>query len=124
MLRWFRHHASPIAATALAALLALGGASAAPHADDCHDACLPGAVAHDESAHRFEAAPAAAATHPLHCLVCHWARAFRPHVEISFIAAVTSAVDAGVHINSFPLVRQAIAAQPPLRSPPVSAQVA
>jgi hypothetical protein len=119
VLHWFRRASSRVAATLLVAMVSLVHASL-PHDDDCHDPCIA-AVAHDAAAHRFEAAPAAAESHPLHCLVCHWARAFRPHVQVTFTATVASAIGAAVHIDTFTLVRPACAAQPPLRSPPAAA---
>jgi hypothetical protein len=120
MLRWFRLHASLLASTLLVALLALAGATAAPHAEDCHDACLPARVEHDESAHRFEGVPDAADSHTLHCLVCHWVRAFRPHASARIATAVAADGGTIVHLDAVPVVRRTQVAQPPLRSPPVS----
>src|SRR5688572_30456296 len=117
MLRWFRHSASTIAATLLVAMAALGQASVVPHGDDCHEACAAFAVEHDPSAHRFEAAPQASADgHPLHCVVCHWARAFRPDTEVRFTHTVGAAAGSLVQLDSSPVVRPVIAAQPPLRA--------
>jgi hypothetical protein len=118
MLRWFRLHAAPLAATLLVALLTLAGATATPHADDCHDACLPAAIEHDESAHRFARVPDTAESHPLHCLVCHWVRAFRPHAAARVTSTVAAAAGTIVHVDTVPLLRRAQVAQPPLRSPP------
>ena len=117
-MRWFRVHASRIATAAMLSLAAVGVSVAAPHDDDCHDAaCHPFAVEHDASAHRITA-PAAADSHPLHCLVCHWARSFRPRTESRVLP--TPAVEPGitVHVEYFTAAVSASVAQPSLRAPP------
>ena len=81
-------------------------------------------VAHDASAHRVTAAPAAAETHPLHCLVCHWARSFRPRIEVRFLTAPAAQAGVVVHVEYFTAAARARAAQPPLRSPPSSPDLA
>ena len=117
-MRWFRVYASRIATAAILSLVAVGMSAAAPHEDDCHDAaCHPIAVEHDASAHRV-AAPAAAAEHPPHCLVCHWARSFRPHTESRVLTAPASRAGVTIHVEYFTAAVTAPAAQPPLRSPP------
>jgi hypothetical protein len=118
---WFRACAQKIAATLLVSVIALGGSMAAPHLDDCHDvACAAIPVSHDADAHAFRASPDADAAHPLHCLVCHWARSFRPNTEVRFVSA--PAVQAGirVHVEPVPVALVATVAQPPLRSPPLA----
>jgi len=120
-MRWFRVHASRVAAVALLSLAFAGLSAAAPHEDDCHDACQLMAVEHDASAHRITA-PAAADDHPLHCLVCHWARSFRsPRAEARVVAA--PAADPGISLlaDSLAAAIHAPVAQPPLRSPPAPA---
>ena len=120
MLQWFRVRATRVAAVTLAWMIAVGAATVAPHEDDCHDAaCRALIVEHDASAHRV-GAPVDDETHPLHCLVCHWIRAFRPRTEARFVSTLAS--EAGVRIP-LPLVTisgRASFAQPPLRSPPTS----
>ncbi|MBI2828044.1 MAG: hypothetical protein HYX77_02070 [Acidobacteria bacterium] len=121
MLRWFRIHASRIAITAIVSLAAVGVSSISPHEDDCHDAaCWAVAVEHDAAAHRFDAPPAGTGAHPLHCLVCHWVRSFRPRTEAKSL--LTPAAEAGtvVPVELFTAAAAAPAAQPPLRSPPSS----
>ena len=82
MLRWFRVQASRIAITTIFSLAAVGVSAVSPHEDDCHDAaCRAVAVEHDAAAHRYSAPPMGADAHPLHCLVCHWVRSFRPRTE-------------------------------------------
>jgi len=122
---WFRAKVRIIAAVLLASLASLGGSLYAPHAVDCHDAdCGTILVAHDASAHRVTAAAAAAETHPLHCLVCHWARSFRPRIEVRFLTAPAAQAGFVVHIEYFTAAARPRAAQPPLRSPPSSPDLA
>lgn len=119
MLTWFRVRASRVAAALLLAVVAFGGSLAAPHATDCHDVtCASAVVAHDASAHRVRGATAAAAVHPLHCLVCHWARSFRPPTEARVLSAPAGCAGACLRVDVFTAYSAAPAAQPPLRSPP------
>ena len=121
MLRWFRIHAPRIAFTALVSLAAVGASTVSPHEDDCHDAaCRAMAVEHDASAHRIGAPSTDGDIHPLHCLVCHWVRSFRPRAEAKFLS--TPAVEAGtaVHVELFTAARSTQVTQPSLRSPPQS----
>jgi len=98
-------------------LAAMGFSAASPHADDCHDSCATPFVEHDASAHRITA-PEAADSHPLHCLVCHWARSFRPRTEARVLTTPASAPGITLHIEYFTAAVSAPVAQPPLRSPP------
>ena len=125
MLRWFRSTAPGIAGTLLLSLAALGVSFYAPHPADCHDAdCGAILVVHDASAHRLTANPSTAEPQPLHCLVCHWARSFRPRIEVRFITAPAAQAGVVVHIEYFTAAARARAAQPPLRSPPSSPDLA
>ena len=122
---WFRARARAVSATLLVSLASLGMSLYAPHPADCHDAdCETILVAHDASAHRVTAAPAAAETHPLHCLVCHWARSFRPRIEVRFLTAPAAQAGVTVHVEYFTAAVSAPVAQPPLRAPPSSPDLA
>ena len=121
MLGWFRAQASRIAVAAIMSLGALGASLVVPHVDDCHDsACLAVAVEHDAGAHHFIAPRTSVDTHPLHCLVCHWARTFRPRTEASVLLAPL--VDAGIPVLVEPETISAVTAAtlPPLRAPPAT----
>jgi hypothetical protein len=119
MLQWCRVRASRIAAVALLSLAAMGGSYASVHPADCHDGCVALFVEHDHSAHRMHAPAASAdASPPLHCLVCHWARSFRPHTEVRFVHAPVEPAGVQVHPQIVAVSPAAPAAQPPLRSPP------
>jgi hypothetical protein len=121
MLQWFRIRAARVAATTLVGLIAVGGAAVAPHEDDCHDAaCRAVAVEHDASAHRVGAPPIDDESHPLHCLVCHWVRAFRLGAATRFVSTLASATSVRIPLQFFVVASRAPAAQPPLRSPPAS----
>jgi hypothetical protein len=121
MLKWFRVHASPVAASLLMSVGALGGSLASQHPDDCHDAaCATILVSHDAAAHHVRPAQTDADAYPLHCLVCHWARSFRPRTEARFIPAPAVEASVRIHDEIFTAVPVARVAQPPLRSPPTS----
>jgi hypothetical protein len=121
VLAWFRRHARHFAVTTLASLATLGVAGVLPHADDCHgDGCLYVSVRHDASAHRFEGGSTPGQGHPLHCLVCHWTRSFRPPADVAFIAAPVAESRPRTFVVSFTAARPVQAAQPPLRSPPLT----
>jgi hypothetical protein len=120
MLQWYRRRASRIAAVALLSLASMGGSYASVHPDDCHEGCFPALVEHDHDAHRIRAAaPMADASHPLHCLVCHWSRSFRPHTEVRFVATPVDRTGTLVHVEIVTASPAAPVAQPPLRSPPI-----
>jgi hypothetical protein len=102
-------------------LAALGGSSVSLHQDDCHDpGCSLAVVEHDATAHRITAPATVADSRPLHCLVCHWTRTFRPQIARAFVASPTVLVRTYVGFDLVILARQAQVAQPPLRSPPAS----
>ena len=102
MLQWFRSRASSIAVCAVVAMGVVGGS----------------AVVHDAAAHAVRAPIAPETEHPLHCLVCHWVRAFRPRTEARVVSAPTSDAGAGMPVQFFAIFSRAPVAQPPLRSPP------
>jgi hypothetical protein len=121
MLQWFRVRAARVAAVTLIWMIAVGGTAVAPHEDDCHDAaCRAVIVEHDASAHRIGGPSVDADGHPLHCLVCHWVRAFRPRTEARFVSAIASEAGVRLPVHGVVISRRAASARPPLRSPPAS----
>jgi len=118
MLAWFRAGARSISSAALASLVTLTVWSAAPHPDDCHDPVCGVVAPHDWSGHSIGRAQSTA-THPLHCILCHWTRTVRPPAATGepFIPAVEDHPRA--HVDVFSALPQFAATQPPLRAPPL-----
>jgi hypothetical protein len=120
MLGWYRRQASALAAALLVAFMALGVANAAPHHDDCHDSlCVTSVAAHNAADHRVEGPPQPD-EHPLHCVLCHCIRAFKPAAVSAHREAPSIPDDAIVHAPFIGTPASFPAAQPPLRSPPAS----
>jgi hypothetical protein len=118
MLRWYRARSRAVARLLLAALASLAAATAAPHADDCRDAlCVADVVGHEAADHSVEAPPAPD-DHALHCIVCHWIRAFKPAIQSTTAAAPSIPDVVRVHPPFSGALSAFRAAQPPLRSPP------
>jgi hypothetical protein len=122
MLGWFRVRRASLGAMLLVSLATFGGSIVVPHSDECHDHCVQAIVEHDASAHRFQAAGTSEdSSHPLHCLVCHSARTYRPRQQVAFQPGAPSGEDSWrIHPESFLFAPAALAAQPPLRSPPLA----
>jgi hypothetical protein len=81
MPQWVRIRSSWLASALIVSLVAALASEAMPgHAGADHDAAcaplLPGS--HDEGQHRLSNAAGSDAANAAHCLVCHWARSFRP----------------------------------------------
>ena len=118
MLVWIRPRLRPVAVVLLAALVAVSGASAAGHGSDCHGAeCAAASGPHDPSAHGI-GTPSSDASHPLHCVLCHWTRLIRPSTEAAHYLARPTAGDVRPHADVLGVLSLVQAAQPPLRSPP------
>lgn len=117
MLAWSRVKARAIGTLLFVSLATLGASTALPHPDDCHHACVASLLPHDPADHSIQG-PSAPDQHPLHCIICHWIRTFRPDPERASFE-VPSAPDApAVHVETFAPATSFPAAQPPLRSPP------
>jgi hypothetical protein len=73
MIRWFRRRCRPAALALLWSLAALAALSATPHQVECGDE--DGIVAvHDAAGHAIGAVRTS--DDPIHCVLCHWIRAF------------------------------------------------
>jgi hypothetical protein len=118
MLKWFRVRASAIAMAAIVAMAVVGGSAVVPHDDDCHDAACALAGDRSAAATRISAPAVDDEGHPLHCLVCHWVRAFRPNAEARIVSAPATNAATRVHVEIRTVSGRAPVAQPPLRSPP------
>jgi hypothetical protein len=119
MLQWFRARASTIATIAMLSMAVVGGSAVVPHEDDCHDGC-PASAGHNPAAHRIGGTSVDTDGHPLHCLVCHWVRAFRPRTEARVVSAPSTETAVNVYVELVSVSGRAPVAQPPLRSPPGS----
>ena len=120
MLQWFRLRASAIATAAIVAMSVVGGSAVIPHEDDCHDAACTFRGDHDDAADRIGAKAAVDDGHPLHCLVCHWVRAFRPNAEARIVSTPARDAASRISVEVLTVSGRAPVAQPPLRSPPTS----
>jgi hypothetical protein len=120
MLRLLRsRRSSLLVASVLCASVGLTTIGVFGHAAE-HDA-FPVVIQHDASAHGFRADPGVAVAHPLHCLVCHWTRSFRPYPRGESHPAPVVAYTLRIHPEIFLVTPAALAALPPLRSPPRAA---
>ena len=73
MVRWLRMRSRPVAVALLWSLTALAALSATPHQVECGDE--DGLVAgHDAGGHAIGAVRTT--DDPIHCVLCHWIRAF------------------------------------------------
>lgn len=76
---------------------------------------------HDASAHRVDVPPARSQDGPpIHCLACHWGRAFRPRVERTYLPAPASETGRGCPLEVTAFAWTSPIPRPPGRSPPDS----
>jgi hypothetical protein len=96
-----------------------------PHSTDPrHDAdraiVAAGFVAHDETDHQLRTPVPDSESSDAHCVICHFARSFRPRTEGRVLSAASVRL-AEYHLHEiFAAPSAALVAQPPLRSPPAS----
>jgi hypothetical protein len=120
-----RRHLRVLAAAVLVLVSAFGGGSSLAHGIECHDTdCGPVAVAHDASAHAFRSAELPGGERGLHCVLCHWTRAFRPGVQSAAAAPALDGRTLVVAAAAPAPARLTAAAQPPLRAPPSASTLA
>jgi hypothetical protein len=120
MLAWYRLRSRALASVLLVGLSCLTAATGMRHHDDCHETvCVSAAVHHNPADHSFEGPPAPD-DHPLHCVVCHWIRAFKPVGQAVQSQTPSTADDVLVHAPFVGTPASFPAAQPPLRSPPAT----
>jgi hypothetical protein len=84
------------AASALLALLVLGGAFDWGHAGGDDPDCNPVLVHHDHTAHHVAAAPATDTSVPEHCIICHSLRLLHTGLTATAAGVVTDTSEAGV----------------------------
>ena len=119
MLSWFRERSRSLASAALLALVTLTLSSAAPHADDCHDAECGLGLPHDPTGHSVDRTQESSGQ-PIHCVFCHWTRSVRPAPDTAQFVAPALSEDVRVSIDVFAAPSQTFLAQPALRGPPTT----
>jgi hypothetical protein len=121
MLHWFRAHLRPFALAALVSLAGLASLSSVVHdSAECHDECAAGVVAHDPWSHAI-GSTTAGAEQALHCILCHWTRTVRPSTEAAHEVARPVTCNLRSIPDSLVSPLRVLQAQPPLRSPPITA---
>ena len=118
MLKFVRTRTSSVAAALLVSLLSLQLPHTADADHDSHGALV--LFAHDPSSHALRKTVPDDSTPPLHCVVCHIARSFRPQSNTPSLPVPAVSTSTLVHLAVFTAARPAVVAQPPLRSPPAS----
>ena len=119
MLPRLRRHLRVLAAIVLVSVSSLGGLSTALHGLTCHDAeDGPLLVAHDASAHAFRGAALPDGPRDVHCVLCHWTRAFGPSVQSVAVASDAVSRPLALPSDAASIARLTAASQPPLRAPP------
>ena len=120
MLAWFRARGRSLAVATFVLLSAAVAANAAVHGIGEHDRHGAALVVHDASAHAFTGGSAEPQGETLHCVLCHLTRTVRPAVKVGNQAPTYG--DLTLPPRRPGLVVPAVfpAAEPPLRSPPIS----
>ena len=119
MLAWLRGSARTISAVVLVALTSLLGSSITPHEDDCHEGlCSASVFFHDASTHSVQATRDSA-DHPLHCVMCHSGRSFRPSSESAHNLAPSLTHTLRDQLQVASVRSSSPSSRPPLRSPPL-----
>lgn len=119
MLRWLRGSARTIASVVLLALTSLLASSITPHQDDCHEGlCGASVFPHDASTHSVQASRDTA-DHPLHCVMCHAGRSFRPSSEPAHNLAQSPTHTLRDQLEVASVLSSSPSSRPPLRSPPL-----
>jgi hypothetical protein len=117
MLGCFRAANRTVAAVVL---VLLSVATVANHGVGSHDDHGTAFVVHDASAHAFTDGSAPPGGEALHCVLCHLTRTVRPAVEVAHHAPAHAGLTLSVRWPGLVVPSVFPAAEPPLRSPPVS----
>lgn len=116
MIRSIRTRSRPVALTLLWSLAALAALSASPHEIQCADD-VDAVVIHDDGGHAIGAVRTT--EDPLHCVLCHWIRAFSADGVRSPRIVVASDVSAAVFTIPVAAPRAAARFNLAPRAPPV-----
>ena len=117
MLGWFRATSRTVA---VAVFVLLSAATVANHGAGGHDDHGAALVAHDAAAHAFTDGTAASRGEAMHCVLCHLTRTVRPSVEVTHQAPASGGPTLPVRRPGLVVPAVFPAAEPPLRSPPIS----
>jgi hypothetical protein len=114
-----RGSARTISGAVLVALTSLVASAVVPHVDDCHDdsLCAASVFLHDASTHSVQGAPDTP-DHPLHCVMCHVGRSFRPSAEAVHNLTPSPARVLRDQLEVATVSASSPSSRPPLRSPP------
>jgi hypothetical protein len=116
MRSWSRRRLSSIAVALLVSIAALS----LPHGvEPGHEPEFAGFVAGDGT-DGVLGSDASGDGHEIHCLACHWARAFRPVVETRFLSQPLDNARTARHVRTEQGRRSSPVSQPSLRAPPVA----
>jgi hypothetical protein len=116
MRTWSRRRLSSIAVVLLISIAALS----LPHgAEPGHEPEFAGFVAGDGT-DGVLTPEAPGEGQELHCLACHWARAFRPVIETRFLAQPIDDTRLARHVRAEAGRRSSPVSQPSLRAPPIA----
>jgi hypothetical protein len=117
MLGWCRARGRAVAA---AVFVLLSATTVANHGVGGHDDHGSALIAHDASAHAFTDGTTSPGGEALHCVLCHLTRTARPTVEVAHHAPAHGDLTLPVRRPGRVVPAHFPAAEPPLRSPPVS----
>ena len=92
----------------------------ANHGASGHDDHGTALVVHDAAAHAFTDGTASPRGEAMHCVLCHLTRTVRPAVEVAHHAPNYGALTLPARRPGLVVPAVFPAAEPPLRSPPVS----
>lgn len=120
MIRSIRMRARPVALALLWSLVGLAALSASPHEIECADEVATVAV-HEAGGHAIGAVRTS--EDPLHCVLCHWIRAFSADGIRSPRVAVASPSSIASFSTPVDTARAAARLNLPPRAPPVQSRV-
>ena len=120
MIRWIRTRSRPVALTLLWSLVGLAAFAASPHQIECADEVAT-VVVHDAGGHAIGAVRTS--DDPLHCVLCHWIRAFSADGIRSPRVVVVSTSSLALFSTPVDTPRAAARFNLPPRAPPVQSRV-
>jgi|SRR5215208_2846830 len=121
MIRSIRMRARPVALALLWSLVGLAALSASPHQIECADEVAT-VIVHDAGGHLIGAVRTS--EDPLHCVLCHWIRAFSADGIRSPRIAVVSTSSFASSFTSVDVPRPAARLNLPSRAPPAQFRIA